>query len=128
MNGQHDRNSWFGKRLLAVTSRDGRSVNKYLCQALADGWSASVEDLECFGEAPIGQAALRRRPDEPAAQEFRQLVHVPGLALMRAQGGHLSVERAGHVHVVVGGGPAGRAYRATPQSPGTLPLGRTKNP
>jgi hypothetical protein len=30
MRGKYDRNSWFDKQLLAVTSRDGRSVNKDL--------------------------------------------------------------------------------------------------
>jgi hypothetical protein len=36
MNGKHDRNSWFGKQLLAVTSGDGRSVNKNPLPSLAD--------------------------------------------------------------------------------------------
>jgi hypothetical protein len=37
MNGKHDRNSWFGKQLQAVTSRDERSVNENLQPGFADG-------------------------------------------------------------------------------------------
>jgi hypothetical protein len=37
MNGKRDRNSWFDKQLLAVTSRDVRSVNENLLPSFADG-------------------------------------------------------------------------------------------
>jgi hypothetical protein len=37
MNGKLDRNSWFDKQLLAVTSTGVRSVNETLLPSLADG-------------------------------------------------------------------------------------------
>src|SRR5436309_8160459 len=64
--------------------------------------SRRVEDLEGLREAPLGQAARGRHGGQPGAQELLQLVHVPGLALVRAQRGKLAVERPGYVDVAVG--------------------------
>src|SRR5215470_9201108 len=68
--------------------------------------SGRVDHLECLGEVALGQAALRCRPGQPAAQELLQVVHMPGLALVRAQRRDLAAEGVGDVHVLVEGWPA----------------------
>ena len=53
--------------------------------------SARFDDLERLGEPALGQARIGRATPQPAAKTVLEPVHVPGLALVRAQRGDLAV-------------------------------------
>src|SRR5690242_1200652 len=68
--------------------------------------SRGVQHPEAFGQASPGQAGLPGHEAQPGPDALGQVLHVPGLALVRTQRGDLAREGLGHVHVVVRVGAA----------------------